>query len=397
MCALALLASKYKSKINFPGVPRLFSTTTHETCEIRTFYGTRKYDAKRFVPLLEHCRRYPILNRVPNNRLIGAVDPENPFLTSESGRFLSRSALMLPFISHLHGKSVVGSFSEGNVGVLRGTSALCFKKICFGDLNSDTRAAGYQESGAFLKELIKRVHGDWALDHLPPDLFSLLGKLEANTVIDEEDLLYDGCLCPNLIRAYVQFETWRLARKEFPAIGKGEKALKILEYIHSECTNYKSLCPNNMFLNSWGAPKPYMNPLNKTPLAVPSPSASNPASPTGGNKGPKNNMKKTKTKKNKNKNKNKNRGSVRPKLVDLVRHATVHSVEMRLMKLISTLSPEAIQSMKKNPYTFSDVMTLLHYTFPHYVPTAIRAFKKHRAGKKFGIKKVWKIPSLYYS
>lgn len=84
------------------------------------------YSDKDWVPVGKFLEKNPILYDVPRDKLI-IVKPQNPYMLTEKGKVFLWSASLIPYLSHLEGRSTAGLFKDESLAVLKPLGVLGVK------------------------------------------------------------------------------------------------------------------------------------------------------------------------------------------------------------------------------------------------------------------------------
>lgn len=91
------------------------------------------------------------------------------------------------------------------------------RHIKSGEINNKSVHLGYIGLNKFLKKLISKQYGVWALDHLSENLTDLFALMKENLVIYQELIIDYTSFLLDDEKAHTQFEIHILLRKELPS------------------------------------------------------------------------------------------------------------------------------------------------------------------------------------
>ncbi|CAN6291108.1 unnamed protein product [Urochloa humidicola] len=365
---------------------RLMSTAPNVMC-----YGVPyTYKDCELESVQSYVKKYPLLKEAPTDRLIH-VRPEQPYMATEHGNRFMWSAGCIPFMSHKRGKSTSGVFKNESLCVIKPLGILGIKGCPdLPTLSGEDTLLNYAEAGDYMMSLLKEEHGEDVEDVLPRGLNQWLLRLSSKGTakgIDEEELAFDPIFLPRESKGHL-FQDLHMHLIKAPRIKlmtnpETFKALEYEEQIKRVLTGITDVqrqfikqwprkIAKNPFLQSWAtdngsamtrlvrilADLEKAQKQDEEKLATPGKMAqlfvqdgtkkiSEIALPVG------------------------------ISVVELHRHAWAHVYERYIKILVDELKQERPTSLAELPYDHRDVLDLLIYEFPEYLPCTLRAIKKY--------------------
>ncbi|TVU44440.1 hypothetical protein EJB05_03882, partial [Eragrostis curvula] len=397
------------------------------------------YGDENLEPVESFIDKYPILCKVPTDRLIN-VKPHHQYMATEKGNVFLWSSGMIPFLSHEEGVSTSGLFKRGTLGVWKPLGVLGVKDFVPESKPLDEKLVreNYGELHEYLTWLLRKHYGPNILKMTLPDINGWLDSMIAPQ-IDAEMIAFDPSRLPRKEKGLLILDIHRHLRKEMPLSGKVDQVIasKILAAIpddiekagDNELMQWPDTARQNIFLEHWSSHWSIQNQNNtrgnscslvtasqkklkpdkssissqhEKDKAISTSYCSNDSS--NGTKSTKSNYIRNRKMKSRNKyrrnlrntcnsdndssNQNVKEESIMQQkqealrklgasLVDLHRNSISHIFERRLKKLIQKLSKKRRASLKKKPYTIEEVLDLLQYEFPKYLPRVLLAIRKY--------------------
>jgi hypothetical protein len=368
-------------------------------------HGQIVYPGKRWIDLDEFLDSKPILEDVPVNRLFGRPDDCQPYMSNDASYRLIKLGLYLPYFRNILGKSCSGAFSKGNVGVIADLGMFAYRNL---EEEADHKwksnsAVGYNEFSIFMRGIISERHPS-SHNMLPKGLDAFFSLLDGNEVKPEFALDYP-CLLSDEKYGSMLIQVSRLLRNEFRVFGKSAKPIAILRQIPLSEPDCVAVCQKHPVLNEYlpsslknvqfhlddladnvtcgpetvrprgpGSIFGLVSSSIKTGTGGPGMAISPPMPVPVGSDLPL---------------------AVGIILVDVNRHGSIHSVESKLLPLIDFLPGSCASNLRHAPYTRKEVIQLLRYNFPLYLPVAFEAFWVKGEWDTLGARLADPIPSIY--